>query len=78
MLVSIKISGENYRRLCSLSGKLREEKSKPVSIDETITFLYNKRRVSDLAGSWNISDKEVGDFMANLKRGWSRWKIKSV
>jgi len=76
--VSIKISEENYRRLCSLSGKLRHRLHKPISINEAISFLYKKRKISDLAGSWNMSDKEANEMMTNLKKGWEKWKIKSV
>ena len=25
-----------------------------------------------------ISDKEAGEFLGNLKKGWAKWKIKSV
>lgn len=78
MPISIKISEENYRILCSLSGKLREELRKPVSINEAISILYKRRNLSDLAGAWKMSDKEVGEFMGDLKRGWDRWIIKSV
>lgn len=78
MSMSIKISEENYRRLAALSGKLREMLHKPVSINDTISFLYSKRKISDLAGTWKMSDKEVEGFMSDLKEGWKRWKIKSA
>ncbi|MBI2668145.1 hypothetical protein HYX17_05260 [Candidatus Woesearchaeota archaeon] len=78
MAVSIKISDENYKRLASLSGRLREELHKPISINEAINFLYIKRKISELAGSWEMTDKEAEDFMGNLKRGWKRWTIKSA
>ena len=76
--VSIKISEENYKILCSLSGKLREKLHKPVSINEAISFLYKKRKISDLAGTWKMSDKEATEFMAGLKEGWKKWKIISA
>ena len=78
MAISIKISEENYKKLCSLSGKLRHRLHKPVSINEAISFLYKKKKISDLAGAWDISDKEITEIMSNLKKGWERWKIKSV
>ena len=78
MPVSIKISEENYERLCSLSGKLREKFHKPVSINEPISFLYKKRNISDLAGAWKMSDKEAEEFMKSLKKGWKKWTIKSA
>lgn len=78
MAISIKVSEENYKKLASLSGKLRYKLHRPISINEAITFLYKKRKISDLAGSLDMSDKEVNDVMNNLKKGWERWKIKSA
>ncbi len=78
MLVSIKISEDNYKRLSSLSGVLRERLQKPVSINDAISFLYQKRKISDLAGAWKMNDKEAEEFMAGLKEGWRKWKIKSA
>lgn len=78
MPVSIKISDENYRILCSLSGKLRDKLHKPVSINEAISFLYKRGKLSDLAGAWGMSDNEAEEFMEELKRGWKKWTLKSV
>ncbi len=78
MHVSIKISEENYRRLCFLSGKLREELHKTVSINDAISFLYNRRKLSDLAGSWKMSDMEAKSFMEDVRKRWKGWKIKSA
>ena len=78
MSISIKISEENYKRLSSLSGRLRNKLHKPISVNEAISFLYKKRKISDLAGTLKMNDKEVSEFMKNLKKDWGRWKIKSV
>lgn len=78
MTMSIKISEENYRTLCGLSGRLREKLHRPVSINDAISYLYSRRKISDLAGTWNMRDHEAEDFMANLREGWKKWKIKSV
>jgi predicted CopG family antitoxin len=78
MSMSIKINEENYKKLCTLSGELRAKLHKPVSINDTINFLYNKRKLSELAGKWKMNDKEVEKFKDDLKRGWNKWKIKSV
>lgn len=78
MPVSIKISEDNHKNLCSLSGKLREELHRPVSIDEAISFLYKKRKISDLAGTWRMSDREAEEFIKELKRGWKKWTVKSA
>ena len=76
MPISIKISEENYKRLVSLTGELRIKLHKPISINEAINFLYKKKKISDLAGSWRMSDKEAAEFNMNLKKGWSKWKTK--
>lgn len=78
MALSIKISEGNYKILCELSGKLREKLHKPVSINDAISYLYSRKKVSDLAGTWKMSDNEAKEFMAGLREGWKRWKIKSV
>ncbi|MBI3051448.1 hypothetical protein HYY74_03245 [Candidatus Woesearchaeota archaeon] len=78
MSVSIKISRENYERLSSLSGRLRSELNRPVSINEAISFLYRKGKLSDVAGTWKMTDREAEGFMADLQRGWERWKPKSA
>ena len=80
MPVSIKISDENYKWLSSLSGELRKYLQRPVSINEAINYLQKKenQKISDLAGTWKMSDKEAGEFLGNLKKGWAKWKIKSV
>lgn len=78
MAVSIKISEENYRRLCALSGRLREKLRRPVSINEAINFLYKNRKLSGLAGSWKMDDNEAETIMGSLREGWKTWKIRSV
>ena len=35
-------------------------------------------KLSDLAGSWNISDKEVKKMKKDFRKGWKKWKIPSV
>ena len=63
MQISIKISKENYEKLSELSGKLRQKLKRPVSINEAISFLYKEEKLSDLAGSWKMSDTEEVEFM---------------
>jgi hypothetical protein len=74
MAVSIKVSEENYKMLCAISGKLREMLHRPVSINESITYLHKSRAISDLAGSWKMSDKEAESMSKSLKAGWKKWK----
>ena len=70
---SIKVSEETYRKLVELAGKLQAELKKPVSIEDAIRYLM-RRKISDLAGSWDISDEEVKEIKESLRRGGSTWK----
>jgi len=78
MAISVKISEENYRNLSELSGRLQLMFKKPVSLNEAISFLYKKRKISDLAGSWKMNEKEAEDFQGSLRKGWKRWKTTSA
>lgn len=78
MAISVKISEENYRMLCSLSGRLQEKFGKPVSINEAISYLEKGGKLSDLAGSWKISEREVNEMNQSLKRGWKKWAKESA
>ncbi len=70
---SIKLTEETYRKLVELAGKLQAELKRPVSIEEAIKYLM-KRRISDLAGSWEVSDEEIKEIKESLKKGWRAWK----
>jgi len=70
---SIKLSEDTYKKLVEIAGKLQVEYKKPVSIEDAIRYLI-KRRISDLAGSWEISEEEVREIKKSLKRGWKAWK----
>jgi predicted transcriptional regulator len=70
---SIKLSEETYRRLVELAGKLQIEYKKPVSIDDAIKYLL-KRRISHLAGSWEVNEDELREIKESLRKGWETWK----
>ncbi|RLI78829.1 hypothetical protein DRP05_05910 [Archaeoglobales archaeon] len=70
---SIKLSEETYKKLVEIAGRLQVELKKPVSIEDAIKYLM-KRKISDLAGSWEISDEEVYEIKESLKKGWRAWK----
>lgn len=36
----------------------------------------NDGRLSELAGAWKMSNKEVDIFMKDLRKGWKKWKSK--
>ena len=67
----IKISEPNYEWLCKIAGKMQTEQKKIVSIDEALTQLRRSKPMSELAGSWKMSDKEAGELLAGIKKGWS-------
>ena len=75
---TVKISDENYREICGLAGELQADLGEPVSVDKALTFLFHKNKLSDLAGSWKMSDKQADEMLGSLHRGWSTWKIRSV
>jgi len=70
---AIKISEENYKWLCREAGELQKESGEIISIDKFISKLKHRKSLSDLAGSWKISDKDTDEIMKELKRGWKKW-----
>ena len=38
----------------------------------------SKIKFSDLAGKWEMTDKEVETFMNDPRKGWKKWKIKQI
>ena len=80
MSISVKISKENYEWLNSLSGELRKNLQRPISINEALSYLHKRKKMklSDLAGTLKMDEKEAKEFLNNLRRGWDKWKIKSV
>lgn len=73
-LKTIKISEENYKWLVELSGELQKEMGHPVSLDKALKMLH-KGRLSELAGSWKMSDKEAETIAKKIETGWKKWKI---
>ncbi|MGQ9720969.1 MAG: hypothetical protein ACUVXA_06550 [Candidatus Jordarchaeum sp.] len=70
---SIKLSEENYKKLVELAGRLRAEWKRSVSIEDAIKYLM-RRKISDLAGSWDISDEKVREINESLRKVWSSWR----
>ncbi len=75
---AIKVSEESYRLLCERAGSLQQELGEFVSLDRALSLTLRKTMVSDLAGSWNMTDKEKDEFLASLKKGWVLWNKKPV
>ena len=76
MSTSIKVSNENYERLCEISGKLQEKLKKPVSLNDAITHLQRRTMIEDLIGSWDLSDEEAKMLSKELREGWKAWNKK--
>lgn len=73
-LKTIKISEENYQWLVGLSSEFQKELRHPVSLDKALKMLH-KGKISELAGSWKMSDKEAEAFSKKIEGGWKKWKI---
>ncbi|MEM4875680.1 MAG: hypothetical protein QW394_10305, partial [Thermofilaceae archaeon] len=52
---------------------------RPVSLDEALKYLLSLRKrrgrlkITDLAGSWDMSEEEWVEIKASLERAWKRW-----
>ena len=77
MAKTVRVDEETYRRLCEHAGRLQAVLKRSVSLDETIRYLTGSmkmgNKISDLAGSWDISDEEAEAIRRGLAEGWRRW-----
>lgn len=76
---TVKISKETYAKLSEIAGELQMRLKRPVSLDEAMKYLISLRgkgvRITDLAGSWDISDRELAEIKASLTGAWKRWRL---
>jgi len=76
---SVRVEEKTYRKLSQTSGRLQTMFGRPVSLDEAIWYLLKEPRgegrISDLAGSWEMSESEVREVKKMLREGWKRWKL---
>ena len=76
---SIKVSRETYAELSEIAGELQLKLKRPVSIEEAIKQLTKRRKkgtkISDLAGSWKMSDREAEEIKATIDKAWKNWKM---
>jgi len=74
---TIKISKETYARLSEIAGELQMRLKRPVSLDETVQYLITLKgkgvKITDLAGSWDVSEKEVEEIKSSLTEAWKKW-----
>ena len=82
---SVKVSRDIYARLCEVAGELQVRLKRPVSFDEAMRYLLSlrerKRRgvvITDLAGSWDMSDEEWAEIKVDLEEAWRRWKVLEI
>lgn len=79
-LKTIKITEETYAKLAEVAGELQIRLKRPVSLDEAVKHLLEHKerqrgiKITDLAGSWDMSDKEWAEIKASLAEAWKRWK----
>lgn len=75
---TIKVSKETYAKLNEIAGELQTKLRRSVSIEEAMKDLIKRkekgRKISDLAGSWNITDAESKEIKTSIEESWKKWK----
>lgn len=76
---TIKISKETYARLSEIAGELQIKLKRPVSLDEALKHLISLRgkgvKITDLTGSWDISEEELAEIRSSLREAWRKWRL---
>jgi hypothetical protein len=74
---SIKVSKETYSKLSEIAGDLQVKLRRPVSIEEVIEELIKLRekgrKISDLAGSWKLTETESMEIKTSINEPWQKW-----
>ena len=74
---TIKVSKETYAKLNEIAGELQIKLRRSVSIEEAMKDLIRRRekgrKISDLAGSWNITDVELKEIETSIEESWKKW-----
>lgn len=76
MVKTIKISDENYVWLTRVAGKLQQERGYPVSIDIALTSLRKGKSITELAGSWKGTEKQIAQTTKEIKDRWKLWRLR--
>ena len=75
---TIHVTEDIYKRLFKVAEQLQAERKHSVSVDEAIKIMMDdfgrKNKISDLAGTWDISEEEVETIKKSIKERWIRWK----
>ena len=76
---TVKISKETYAKLSEIAGELQMKLKRPVSLDEAVRHLITLKgkgiRITDLAGTWDVSEDELAEIKASLKEAWRKWRL---
>lgn len=79
---TIKVSDESYRALLAIATELQKRREQKMTFDDAIRDLVDKKnkkkKLSELAGSWKMSDAEWKKIREELDKGWKKWKMPSV
>ena len=74
---TIHVTEDIYKRLFKVAEQLQAERKHSVSVDEAIKIMMDdfgrKNKISDLAGTWDISEEEVETIKRLIKEGWRRF-----
>ena len=74
---AIKVSKETYAKLSEIAGELQVRLRRPVSIEEAMKDLIKRRekgrKISDLAGSWKITETEFIEIKSSINESWQKW-----
>jgi hypothetical protein len=77
-LKAVKVSKETYADLSEIAGELQVKLKRPVSIEEAMKHLIGQRKkgkkITDLAGSWDITDEEAEEIKASISQVWETWR----
>ena len=77
-LKAVKVSKETYAELNAIAGELQVKLKRPVSIEEAMKSLIRQskkgKKISDLAGLWNVSEEEAEEIKASIDQVWETWK----
>lgn len=76
---TVKISKETHAHLSEIAGELQIKLKRPVSLDEALRYLIRLKgkgvKITDLAGSWDVSDEEAAEMLASLAEAWKKWRL---
>jgi predicted CopG family antitoxin len=73
-MATVKVERDTYTELNRIAGELRVARGRPVSMDEVIRDLLRRKKPSEFAGSWKMTDGEEERIFGGLRKAWEKWK----